>query len=60
MGYMYLVNKHIKESFHNKTVGIIITKEPNKKNGFIVDFVSEKDIIPLTYLLEEKAKHNCK
>ena len=42
--YMNLVDKHIKEKFHNNTVGISITKLPNKKNCFVVDFISEENI----------------
>ena len=48
--YMKLVDKQIKEAHHNKTIGIIITKESNE---FIVNFVSSDDIIPLSYKLKE-------
>ncbi len=44
--YMELVDKVVKESFHNKTIGIIITKEQDK---FIANFVGSENIIPLTY-----------
>ena len=47
--YMKLVDKQIKEAHHNKTIGIIITKESNE---FIVNFVSSDDIIPLSYKLK--------
>lgn len=45
---MKLVDKQIKEVHHNKTIGIIITKESNE---FIVNFVGSENIIPLSYLL---------
>ena len=48
--YMNLVDDNIKEAHHNKTIGIIITKESNE---FIVNFVSSDDIIPLRYKLKE-------
>ena len=47
--YMNLVDKHLKEVHHNKTIGIIITKESNE---FIVNFVKSEEIIPLSYELE--------
>lgn len=48
--YMELVDKCIKKYFHNNTIGIIITKEQDK---YIATFVSEEDIIPITYMLTE-------
>ena len=48
--YMKLVDEQVKEAHHNKTIGIIITKESNE---FIVNFVSSDDIIPLSYELKE-------
>ena len=47
--YMELVDKQIKEVHHNKTIGIIITKESNE---FIVNFISNEDIIHLNYKLK--------
>ena len=47
--YMNLVDKHLKEAHHNKTIGIIITKESDK---FIINFVESEDIIPLSYKLK--------
>ena len=44
--YMNIINDEIKEIFHNKTIGIIISKEQDK---FIANFVSDENIIPLTY-----------
>ncbi len=44
--YMELVDKVVKEPFHNKTIGIIITKEQDK---LIANFVGSESIIPLTY-----------
>lgn len=49
--YMKLVDKEVKEPFHNKTIGIIITKEQDK---LIASFISNDDIIPLTYKIENK------
>lgn len=46
--YMDLVNKLVKEPFHNKTAGVIITKEQDK---LIANFVGDNNIIPLTYEL---------
>ena len=46
---MKLVDEQVKESYHNKTIGIIITKESNE---FIVNFVRQEDIIPLSFLME--------
>ena len=46
---MNLVDKQIKEVHHNKTIGIIITKESDE---FIVNFVRSEDIIPLSYELK--------
>ncbi len=47
--YMKLVDEQIKKTFHNKTIGIIITKE---SDHFIVNFVKQDDIIPLYYELQ--------
>ena len=47
--YMKLVDEQVKEFYHNKTIGIIITKESNE---FIVNFVRQEDIIPLSFLME--------
>ncbi len=46
--YMNLVDEKIKEPFHNKTIGLIITKEQDK---LIANFVQREDIIPLVYEL---------
>ena len=48
--YMKLVDEQIKKPFHNKSIGIIITKESNE---FIVNFVRGEDVIPLFYELEQ-------
>ena len=47
--YMKLVDEQVKKPFHNRTIGIIITKE---SNDFIVNFVRQADIIPLHYELQ--------
>ncbi len=44
--YMQIVDKVVKKPMHNKTIGILITKEQDK---FIASFVSSENIIPLTY-----------
>ena len=49
---MKLVDEQVKKPFHNKTIGIIISKE---SDNFIVNFIRSEDIIPLYYelLVEE-------
>ncbi len=55
--YMELVDKNIKKPFHNKTIGIIITREQDK---FIATFVGEEDIIPITYkLMVKESEYIC-
>lgn len=44
--YMKVVDKEIKETFHNKTIGIIISK---KNNRFIAEFIKSSNIYALTY-----------
>ena len=48
--YMKLVDEQVKEAHHNKTIGIIITKESDK---LIVNFIKSKNIIPLYYELQK-------
>ena len=48
--YMKLVDEQVKKPFHNKTIGIIISKESDQ---FVINFVREEDIIPLSYQLEK-------
>ena len=48
--YIKLIDEQIKEVHHNKTVGIIITKE---SDAFIANFIRSEEIIPLTYKLEQ-------
>ena len=47
--YMKLVDEQVKKPFHNKTIGIIISKE---SDNFIVNFIRSEDIIPLYYELQ--------
>ena len=47
---MRLVDEQVKESYHNKTIGIIISKESDK---FIINFIKNNDIIPLYYELQK-------
>ncbi len=49
--YTKLVDEQVKESHHNKTIGIIISKESDE---FIVNFIKKEDIIPLIYELKER------
>lgn len=51
--YMKLVDEQVKEVHHNKTIGIIISKESDK---LIVNFIKRDNIIPLYYELEERIK----
>ena len=48
--YMKLIDEQVKEAYHNKTIGIIISKESDE---FIVNFVRQEDIIPLSYEIEQ-------
>ena len=48
--YMNLVDEKLKESHHNKTIGIMITKESNE---LVINFVRREDIIPLYYKLKK-------
>jgi len=54
--YMDYIDKNIKQQFHNNTIGIIISKSHNK---YIATFVSEEDIIPLTYELKKESEQIC-
>ena len=54
--YMKLIDEQVKEAYHNKTIGIIITKESDE---FIVNFVRQDDIIPLSYELEQLKETIC-
>lgn len=44
--YMDLVDKKVKKEFHNKTMGIIISKNQDK---FVAEFVGSESLYPLTY-----------
>ena len=41
--YMKLVDEQFREPYHNKTIGIIITKESDK---LIVNFIKSEEIMP--------------
>lgn len=43
---MQLIDKLIQETFHNKTLGIIISKQQEKLRA---NFVKSETIIPITY-----------
>ena len=49
--YMKLVDENLKESYHSKTLGIIISKEQDK---FVANFVRSDNLIPLTYEILNK------
>jgi len=44
--YMNLVNNNLKKSFHNKTIGIIISKEQDE---YIANFVRSNNLVHLEY-----------
>lgn len=46
--YMNLINNNLKKEFHNKTLGIIISKKQDK---FVAEFIGNDIIYPLTYKL---------
>lgn len=46
--YMKLVDDNLKEVHHNKTMGIIISKEQDE---FVVNFVRKDNLVPLIYEL---------
>ena len=48
--YMKLIDEQVKEVHHNRTIGIIISKESDK---LIVNFIKSSDIIPLYYELQK-------
>ena len=48
--YMKLIDEQVKEVYHNRTIGIIISKESDK---LIVNFIKSSDIIPLYYELQK-------
>ena len=47
---MKLIDEQIKEVHHNKSIGIIISKESDK---LIINFIKREDIIPLNYELKK-------
>ena len=47
--YMDLVDNNLKKSFHNKTIGIIISKEQDE---YIANFVRSNNLIPLEYIID--------
>ena len=46
--YIEYVNKNIKKSNHNKTIGILIAK---KKNQYVIEYIHSDDIYITTYEL---------
>ena len=48
--YIKLIDEQVKEVHHNRTIGIIISKESDK---LIVNFIKSSDIIPLYYELQK-------
>lgn len=56
LNYMKVIDKTLKEPYHNKTMGIIISRKNNK---LILEYVSDLDIFLTTYKLnkvKEKVK----
>jgi len=51
--YMKLVDDNLKKAHHNKTIGIIISKE---QDNYVANFVRSEALIPLTYELEKEVK----
>ena len=51
MNYVNYLDKHIKESFNDNTVGIVICK---KENEFIIEYCTDPRIFTTTYELEKK------
>ena len=49
--YMMLINKSLKRTFHNETVGIIITR---KNNRLVLEYISDPNIFVTTYRLSNK------
>lgn len=47
--YINYVDKHIKESFHDNTVGIILCKEGNK---IVMDYCTDSKIFTTTYKIK--------
>lgn len=48
--YMKLIDEQIKEPFHNKTIGIIISKKQEK---LIANFVRSESVMPITYKIKQ-------
>ena len=46
--YVNYINKNIKKSNHDKTIGLLIVK---KKNTFVIEYTTSDDILITTYAL---------
>ena len=46
--YVNYINKNIKKSNHDKTIGLLIVK---KKNTFVIEYTTSDDILIITYAL---------
>lgn len=58
LNYMKVIDKTLKEPYHNKTIGIVISRKNNK---LILEYVSDLDIFITTYKLnkvKEKVNQN--
>jgi len=53
--YMKLVDDNLRKAHHNKTIGIIITKE---QDNYVVNFVRSDALIPLTYEIKNRKEKN--
>ena len=47
--YVHLVDKHLKKTNHNKTIGLLIVK---KKDKYILEYTTNKDIFITTYKIK--------
>lgn len=48
--YVHLVDKHLKKTNHNKTIGLLIVK---KKDKYILEYTTSKDIFITTYKIKD-------
>lgn len=49
--YTNYIDKNIKKNYHNKTIGILIVK---KKDKYVIEYISNKDLYVLTYKVKIK------
>ena len=49
LNYMKYIDKHIKESFHQETIGVILCKKENK---FVLEYCTDYKIFTTTFKLK--------